>query len=304
MTSGKDFSPIVVFAFNRPLSLKNCIDSLKKNPEAINSDLYIFVDGERNGVVGEAELVRRVQEIANSVDGFKSVKVTIQEVNQGLAKSIINGTTEVIEQYGKAIVVEDDLVVTPNFLCYMNQMLEFYELHKDVCQISGFGLKIKCPIDYNYDVYPHYRAMSWGWATWADRWNTIDWSMSRFKELAQNRKCRDAFNRGGSDLFGMLKDCYNRKNNSWYIRFNFDMHLKNKLCITPIQSFVYNAGFDKNATHCNGYNRYHIDLIPDSKRCFNVPDTINVDERISRQVVTYWSVMSRIKGKIQQYLRK
>ena len=51
------YAPIVVFGFNRPDALKNTIASLLRNEEAKDSDLFVFVDGPREGKVGEQEKV-------------------------------------------------------------------------------------------------------------------------------------------------------------------------------------------------------------------------------------------------------
>ena len=114
-------APIIIFAFNRPDSLKNTIQSLLENEEAKNSDLYVFVDGARTNKSGEQDKVNAVQTYTKSIKGFKSVHYNFSDKNKGLGNSIIQGVTQVINKYGKAIVLEDDLVFATNFLYYMNQ---------------------------------------------------------------------------------------------------------------------------------------------------------------------------------------
>ena len=122
-----NYAPIVVFGFNRPDALKNTITSLLQNEEAKLSDLFVFVDGPRNGKAGEKEKVEAVKKFVKSIKGFKSLHCTFSEQNKGLADSIIGGVSQVINQYGKVIVLEDDLVLMPNFLNFMNQGLEKYQ---------------------------------------------------------------------------------------------------------------------------------------------------------------------------------
>ena len=128
-------APIIVFAFNRPEALKNTIESLLRNEESKDSDLYVFVDGARDNKLGEDEKVRQVQEYTKKINGFKSLHYTFSEKNKGLGNSIIQGVTQIINQYGKAIVLEDDLVFSTNFLSYMNQGLERYENNENVFSI-------------------------------------------------------------------------------------------------------------------------------------------------------------------------
>lgn len=172
------FAPVIIFAFNRPNALKNTVQSLLQNEEAKKSDLYIFVDGPRTNKPGESEKVHAVQMYANSIKGFKSVNCFFSIKNKGLGDSIIQGVTQIINKYGKAIVLEDDLVFASNFLAYMNQGLDKYKDEKQVFSICGYSNKVKIPKGYKYDTYFCTRSSSWGWGTWADRWNSVDWELT------------------------------------------------------------------------------------------------------------------------------
>lgn len=295
-------APVIVFGFNRPEVFGETIKALKNNSLAANTHLHIFIDGPRNDK--DVPKVAEVVKIANAVTGFKSVTVNASSANKGLAKSIIYGVTEIIEQYGKVIVVEDDLIVAPSFLTFMNQFLDKYEHDYRIFQISGFGVKIKSPKDYNYDIYMHIRAQSWTWGTWKDRWKTVDWEVSDFIKLSQDKKKQRDFNEGGSDLFGMLKGYMTGINNSWYIRFNYSMFKQQKYAIVPVKSLVLNEGFGAEATHCNTYNRYKVDFQREEKSFFTSPDTIEPDARLYQQAVKYWSIRYRIYGKIMTLLYK
>lgn len=295
-------APVVVFGFNRPDVFGETIRALKNNSLATDTNLYIFIDGARNEE--DVPKVGDVAKIAHAVTGFKSVTVNASPVNKGLANSIISGVTEIIEQYGRVIVVEDDLIVAPSFLAYMNQFLDKYEHDYRIFQVSGFGVKIKPPKDYNYDIYMHIRAQSWTWGTWKDRWETVDWKVSDFIELSRDKKKQRAFNKGGSDLFGMLKGYMNGVNNSWYIRFNYSMFKQKKYAIVPVKSLVLNEGFGAEATHCNTYNRYKVDFQGEEKKYFTSPSTIEPDIRLYQQAVKYWSIRYRIYGKIMTLIYK
>lgn len=295
-------APVIVFGFNRPEVFGEAIKALKNNSLATDTNLYIFIDGPRNN--HDVAKVAEVVKIAHAVTGFKSVTVNASSANKGLAQSIISGVTEIIEQYGKVIVVEDDLIVAPSFLTFMNQFLNKYEHDYRIFQISGFGVKIRPPKDYKYDIYMNIRAQSWTWGTWKDRWVTVDWEVSDFIELSQDKKKQRAFNKGGSDLFGMLKGYMIGINNSWYIRFNYSMFNQKKYAIVPVKSLVQNEGFGVEATHCNTYNRYEVDFQRDEKHFFTSPDAIEPDPRLYQQAVKYWSIRYRIYGKIMTLLYK
>ena len=297
-------APIVIFAFNRLEVLKNAVSSLLQNREAIDCDLFIFVDGARNHKEGEAEKVYAVQEYVKTIEGFKSVHYTFSEVNKGLAKSIISGVSEILDKYGKAIVVEDDLYTSRSFLRFMNDMLNKYELDERVMQVSGYGCKLTRLRDYPHDAYLNERAQCWSWATWKDSWETIDWNVTDFEELSASPALQKAFNKRGSDLFGMLKGYMEHKVDSWYIRFHYSMYKQCRYCITPVRSLVRNDGFGEEATHCKSYNRYKVDFEIEHSGEFRVPDRLEPCERIIANSVRYWQILYRVYGKIVTILMR
>ncbi len=300
----KNFAPIVIFAFNRLDVLKNLVESLMANAEAVESDLFVFVDGPRPEKNGEIEKVKAVQEYVRRIDGFGSLNYIFSEKNKGLAKSIIDGTTMIIEKYGKVIVVEDDLYLSKSFLYYMNKMLCLYESDQRIMQVSGYGCKLKGVNDYPYDVYLNERAHSWSWGTWKDRWVTVDWEVKDFEVIRRNKKLQRKFCKRGSDLYGMLRKYMEGKNNSWYIRFNYSMFKQHRYAVCPICSLVRNDGFIAESTHCNTYNRYKIDFEECHEGNFNVPERLQPEEHIMSEAVKYWSMRYRIYGKIRTCFNK
>lgn len=299
-----NYAPIIIFAFNRLDSLRHTVDSLLSNNEVKDSDLYVFVDGARPNKAGEQEKVCSVQEYVKTITGFRSVTWRFADSNKGLAASVISGTTEVIEKYGKVIVVEDDLYLSQSFLCYMNEMLDRYEQDNRVMQVSGYSSRLARKCDYTWDVYLSERAHSWSWGTWKDRWETVDWDVTDFPQLRASRKLQRAFCKRGSDLYGMLKGYMEGRNNSWYIRFNYSMYKQHRYSVCPVRSLVRNDGFTAEATHCNTYNRYKIDFENNHEGLFSVPEHLEPNERIMRDSVKYWSLRYRIYGKLRTYWMK
>lgn len=301
------YAPLIICAFNRADVLKSTVESLLANDLADQTDLYIFVDGPRAKIEGEAEKVKIVVDFANTVTGFKSVTVTASHANKGLAKSITGAATELLNQYGRVIVVEDDLYCSKSFLRYMNTMLDLFEKDKRVMQVSGYSSKLHLSKSYPWDIYLAGRAHSWSWATWEDRWETVDWEVKDFDQLADDKKAIKAFNTYGSDLFGMLKGWKNKRNDSWYIRFNYSMHKQGRYAVCPTKSLVRNDGFGVDATNCSSYDRYKITFEPEHAGDFNVPATfagIDPDTKLMKHAVRYWSIPYRIYGKIMTLLKK
>lgn len=268
-------APIIIFAFNRIIQLKACVSALLTNVESKDSDLIVYVDGPRHNKNGEAEKVQSVRNYVRTIKGFKSLTYHFSEYNMKLAPSVINGVTEVINKYGKAIIVEDDIICSSNFLSFLNQGLDYYEQKKNVFSVSGESIKVKCPEGYEYSNYFAPRAGCWGWATWADRWNSVDFELKNWEAVRRNRR---AFNKwGGSDCFGLLDGWHKGKNSSWAIRFNYSQFLQGKTTCFPIVSKVMNEGFEDDGTNCKKvkFNRFKMVFDRSGNKAFKFLDQVN-----------------------------
>lgn len=292
-------APIILFAFNRMHPLQRLIESLKKNPLAKDSDLIIFVDGCRNQK--DEIAVNEVRNYVNKIDaGFKTITIHISHSNKGLSQSIISGVSAVIQEYGKAIILEDDLICTPNFLAFMNQGLECYKDNHHIFSICGYGLKIKRPRDYMHEVYLYGRSSSWGWATWADRWKQVDWEITDWDSFHQDKQKQQEFNKNGSDMYTMLKAYMEGRNNSWAIRFCYTQFKLKKYAVCPIFSKIDNEGFGEQATHCKqSYSRFKIDIDKSNKQFFNFPKKIEPNKPIEKECYKYHSISSRVYSKLR-----
>lgn len=242
---------ILLFVYNRPEHTKKTLAALSRNNLVSQSDLVIFSDGPKSD--SEVANVAAVRQILSGISGFKSTKIILRDVNYGLAKSVISGVTEVLREYPEVIVMEDDLETTPNFLEFMNNALNYYRDDHKAFSIGGYQFPsstMVIPKSYPYDTYSSYRCCSWGWATWSNRWNLIDWNTPTYSEFMKDAYLQDRFNRGGSDLTQLLEMQLQGKIDSWAIRFCFAQFLNEAYCITPIKTFVRNIGLDNSGVHC------------------------------------------------------
>lgn len=298
----KNIAPIVVFAFVRKDTLKQVIERLRVNYLAKDSLLYIYIDGPRDEK--DVPLIKDVTDYCNEIKGFKSVYIQKSHTNIGLDTSVIKGVTEVLEKHGKAIVVEDDVITAPNFLDYMNFCLDKFEDDHRIMSISGWGIDLNIPADYKYDAYLFGRSTSWGWATWIDRWVTIDWEIKDWEQFRKNRKDKKSFKAvGGNDTYGMLKKCMNG-GNMWDIRFCYNMFRKKMYSVIPVVSKCDNIGFNEHAIHCKPvkFKRYSISLDNGEKISFNIPRHIEPDMRIIRQRLKISSFKVRLITKIRNII--
>ena len=289
-------APIILFAFNRLEAVMRTVESLLQNSEAAASELFVFVDGPRDHVPTDRDKVGAVREYVKTIQGFKQVTCTFAEKNKGLGASVIAGVTQVIRQYGRAIVVEDDLYCGKNFLAFMNQGLGRYADNKDVFSVCGYTNSVKRPHGYAYDAYACVRSSSWGWGTWSDRWESVDWTLENWAAREAQAK---AFNRwGGSDCFGMLRDWHEGKNKSWAIRFSYSQFVQGKVAIFPMVSKVINEGFDNQGTNCKGWNRFKCDFDSSENKVFQWPDEMTIHPRLLHEALSYHTLRERLYSRV------
>ncbi|MFA5520095.1 MAG: glycosyltransferase [Spirochaetota bacterium] len=247
-------APIVLFVYNRPWHTEQTLIALSKNDLANQSILYIYSDGSKtNSTKEEVEKIDEVRKLIRTKQWCKEVHVIEREKNWGLADSIVDGVTEIVNRYGKIIVLEDDLVTSPCFLKFMNEALEFYEGEKDIFSITGFSFPqrfMNFKSTGKDDIYFNIRPMSWSWATWEKRWEGIDWDLKDFNAFVSNKRKIKKFNTGGTDLTPMLLSQNRGEIDSWYVRWSYHAIMRNLYTIYPRISFVNNLGHDGSGVHC------------------------------------------------------
>ncbi|MGN1389750.1 MAG: hypothetical protein ACI4WR_08880 [Bulleidia sp.] len=244
-------APAVVFTYNRLAKTEQTLNALNRNQIAEETDLFIFCDQANPAKENDASKVKEVREFLSKFalsSRFHSVHLSFAEQHRGLAASVISGVTEVMNQYGKVIVTEDDLVSRCNYLSYMNDCLEHYQNEKRIWSISGYSY----PLEGNRNtdcVYFTYRGSSWGWGTWKDRWDTVDWTMKDYASLLWNPKRMKSLNLAGRDLYMMLRNQKKGVIDSWAVRWVFEQTRDRRLTVYPSHSFLYNIGLDDSGTH-------------------------------------------------------
>jgi hypothetical protein len=290
-------SPICLFTYNRLEETKKTVNALISNHLASNSELYIFSDGYKNDK--EKIKVENVRKYIKTINGFRKVTIFESSINKGLADSIIFGVSKVINKHNKVIVLEDDLITSPNFLDFMNQALCFYENNNKIFSISGYSMKINYLVKYfKKDYYFGYRASSWGWGTWSKDWNQIDWEIENYNDFIKSKKLINKFKRGGGDLPKMLHNQMKGKIDSWAIRWCYNQSMKDQLTVFPRLSKVISIGFGDNATHTKKINRFKTELDIENKRIFFFEESILINKNITKQLKDKFSILNRIFNKL------
>lgn len=288
----KRLAPICLFTYNREIETKATIEALKENHLAPESDLIIFSDGGKSE--SSWNQVFRLREYLKTINGFKSVTIRESEINKGLANSIISGVTDVVNLYGKVIVLEDDLISSPFFLNFMNSALQKYELEKQIYSINGFSVLT----DAKDDVYVHTRPFPWGWGTWKDRWDVKLFDKGNIQSMikADSKLLKRFASVCGEDVEKMLVDSLSGKNNSWYIRWTFYHYYNNWLSLYPKESFIENIGFNENGTNCKvAINPYKYEMYKKAEFDLEYISNVDMDVNVQRKFLRYFSKMYRLQ---------
>lgn len=262
----QNLAPIALFVYNRPEHTRRTLNYLQKNLLADESRLFIFSDAPKT--TADKIKVDEVRELINEVDGFKSVKVILRKENLGLANSIISGVTQLVNEYGKVIVFEDDLLSSTHTLEYFNEGLDRYAKEEKVMHIGAYMYELA---DKSLPETFFFRAAtSWGWATWARAWKDfeedVDVLLNQF-----NRQKADQFSINGTmNFWKQLIGFKAGKNNSWAIRWYASIFLKGGLTLNPSYSLIQNIGNDGSGTHSVKEDMYQVRIAKTAIKQFPV----------------------------------
>ena len=284
-------APIILFVYNRLDSTKKTVDALKNNLLAKESDLIIYSDGV-NYIEETEKSVETIRNYIKTITGFKNIKIIERKYNHGLYMNITSGVKEVIQIYGKAIIVEDDIVTSKYFLTYMNDSLNYYKTNNKIYSVCGFQWNIKT----ESKVFGLNHFNCHGWATWEDRWDKFEHDNKYLYRAIIWKKLGKRFDLDGAYPFmKMLKNT-----NSWAIRWHSIIFLNNKLCVYSPHSLVKNIG--DIGVNSKGYNLYPTKIV-NKKVCLK-PIT-EEDTTMRKRLIQYYRRLlpKRILNKILRILK-
>lgn len=245
-------SPILLFVYNRPDHVQRCVEALKRNRLAAVSELFVYSDAAKD-YASEGN-VAETRRYIHTIDGFKAVHITERTHNRGLAQNVIDGVTTLVNRYGKVIVLEDDLVVAPYFLQFMNEALEVYKDEPKVGHIQACDFTNDPSLP---DTFLIKWTGSWGWGTWQRAWSHFNPDGKNLLQQLEERKLTHEFDFGGTYPFTrMLRRQIAGQNNSWAIRWNASLFLQDILSLNVGKSLIQNEGFDGSGTNCGGGKLY------------------------------------------------
>jgi len=245
-------APICLFLFDRPEHLRKTIETLKACSGFDGSQVYAFGDGAR--LADQFDRVQAARAVAKELLGDRAI-YRFSDVNKGLARSIIDGVTEVVALHGKVIVVEDDLDLAPEFLNFLNAALDRYAKDENVYQISGHAFDApELAADDAAAFLPFIG--TWGWGTWERAWSQFDEGAPGWEALCGDRALRRRFNVGGVyDYASLIERQMAGRADSWGIRWYWTVFRSGGIVLYPPRTLVHNRGMDGSGSHGRGFFR-------------------------------------------------
>jgi hypothetical protein len=247
MTAYNKKTPVAVFTYNRPEHTERAMQALSRCDGVEGFELFLYSDAPRT----EAHLadVQRTRMVLRKWAAILGAQIIERPQNLGLAKSIGGTVTELCDIYGRVVVIEDDLIVSPDFLTFMRSSLEHYENHHEVMQVAGFTLSP--PNDCSTDTFLLPVTSTWGWATWQRAWKSFSWVPEDLEQARADVEWLDLFNLHGTCSFSaMLEARLAKRNDSWGILWWYAVSRQRGLVLYPATSLVWNGGFDGSGIHC------------------------------------------------------
>lgn len=262
-----NLAPITLFVYNRRGHTQQSVESLQKNELASESELFVFSDGPRSDT--DREKVESVRGYLKTVNGFKNVTIIARETNLGLAQSIITGVADIVNRYGRIIVLEDDMVTSPWFLRYMNEALELYLGDDRVISVHGYLYPVKAKLPETFFLKG---ADCWGWATWQRGWDLFEPDGRKLLDELRGRNLAHQFDLDGAYAYTRtLEEQINGMNDSWAIRWHASAFLREKLTLYPGRSLIRNIGTDASGTHCYATDKYDAVVAHEPIRIERIP---------------------------------
>lgn len=237
-------APVLLFTYNRPSHTQKTLEALMNNEQCNTTELFVFSDGfSDNSDKNEVLSVRR---LIHSINGFKNIHIIERPHNIGLASNVIEGVSNIVNEYGKVIVLEDDLITSPRFLTFMNDALDQFENEEKIGHVHGYCY----PLEDIPDVFFIKWVGSWGWGTWKRAWQHFNPDGEALLQEIKSRKLSREFDFNNKYPYTrMLKRQVKGENDSWAIRWNASLFLKDMLSLNAGKSLIQNIGFDGSGVH-------------------------------------------------------
>ena len=240
-------APVLLFTYSRPKHTEEAIIALSKNELATETEVFAYTcDPGNDEIAPYVEETKNVLRKYYNSSLFKSFNIVDRGEYVPLGSAMANAVTEVIEKYGRIIVVEDDIITSSDFLKFMNDALDFYEDSEEIFSISGYSFGMDSIKNLEDTVYLIRRNCPWGWATWKNRWDNYDILSKDYLKSTFDRNVRNELRLWSEDLPMLMDELFLKEG---CLDMNWEQQMRYRQCVLgmytvcPRISKVKNIGF-------------------------------------------------------------
>lgn len=239
----KSLAPIVMISYNRPDWVRLSLNNVALAHGAVDHEIFMFIDGPRNK--DDKVLQDRICEIAVSYQQkLPKLSIIRRDHNFGCRGNIVDAISTVIRKYGKVIVIEDDVLVSRTFLEYMDDALIFYKDDKSIWSVNAYqSPELHIPKDYPYDIYLNPINLCWGWGTWKDRWEQVDFDLKDWPIMCTNSEMIARLNKSGRHILGMIESQFAGRLRTWDVQCTYHVIKHGLMSVEPRYQLSKNIGF-------------------------------------------------------------
>ena len=291
--------PVLLLGYNRPEQMSGLIKSLEPYEPAL---ILFAVDGPRLSKSGDIQLVKQTQETVNLINWKAEVHLRLRNKNLGLRNAVVDSVSWACSEYGRVIVLEDDVRAGPQLLNYLTNNLNKYESSNQIAHISGYNL---VPIDHisrpnqrsRLSIYPE----SYAWATWDRAWEKYDddltWAKSasirEFSKICGSNIAAIRWKQNFADAAAELID-------TWAYRWIASIWANNMQVVSPNRNIAMYMG-GEGGTHTRRqikWSELAVEKLPDTEFDLNIQEIdFLADEWLAKNI--FRSTMSGIiEGRI------
>lgn len=244
--------PILICAFSRESEFCRVLYSAIS---AGVSQIYINIDGADNPRISKSQEAM-VAFTNHCRSEFPHVQIFVRRSNMnfGAAVSVISSLDWFFSKEVFGLIFEDDLEFDGSLLDFVSWAAPNFEHNPDIWMISGsnffsFSKELKGKI--HLPSYP----VTWGWATWRDKWNLIR------EAIVSDIESPSLFSLNVVSNFWQVGALRAKKGilDAWDIPLAEAMRRLRKFSVVPPVNLVRNIGFSELASNTKLQN-YPLDL--------------------------------------------
>lgn len=231
--------PVLFIIFKRKQESLIAFDTIKAyQPDA----LYIVADGPRPHVDNEKiDCEETRQSILDSIDWECKVSLLFREDNKGCTLSVYEGLNWFFEHEEYGVIIEDDILLSIDFLMMAECLLPHYRDNEKVMMISAQNRRSRKSQSKKL-VFGTYTYI-WGWATWRRAWQKMDMNMKEWSACKKRNLlyCYGMFT--GFFKWRSYRAAYKSiTSGSWDTRWAFSVFINKGLVLMPLVNLAKNIG--------------------------------------------------------------